>query len=136
MADKDKYSEIFGSTSKYSLLRILLFSISYIFYILITRLLGPAEFGKLALVIQLGTEIGTILIIGLPMTLTRFIPRLKGREEQSKLFSQSIYVGSVSISVSAAEVGMLLLEQPYFGSISNFRFPFCKFISWLCLCKV
>lgn len=95
MVVRGKYSEIFDSTSKYSILRILLFVVSYIFYILITRLLGPEEFGKLALLIQLGTEIGTILLIGLPMTLTRFIPGLKSREEQGKLFSSSINISLV-----------------------------------------
>lgn len=92
MVEREKYSEIFGSTSKYSILRIILFSISYIFYIFITRFLGPEEFGKLALVIQLGTELGTILVIGLPMTLTRFIPEAGGENEKKRLFSQSINI--------------------------------------------
>lgn len=92
MDNRDKYSEIFGSTSKYSFLRIILFSTSYIFYIFITRLLGPEEFGKLALLIQLGTEIGTILVIGLPVALTRFIPEINSRKNRSIIFSKSLNI--------------------------------------------
>jgi len=90
-----KYSEIFSSTSKYSSLRIILFAVSYVFYILITRLLGPQEFGKLALLIQLGTEIGTVLVIGLPMALTRFIPEMKLKKDRSILFSKSLNVSLI-----------------------------------------
>jgi O-antigen/teichoic acid export membrane protein len=95
MADKGKYSEIFGSTSKYSFLRILLFSISYIFYIVITRLLGPEEFGKLALLILIGTELGTILVVGFPMVLTRFIPEMSSELEKRKLFSRTFNITSI-----------------------------------------
>ena len=111
MGNKAKYSEIFGSTSKYSILRIILFSISYIFYILITRLLGPEEFGKLALLIQLGTELGTIMVIGLPMALTRFIPQYSNSEKRNKLFSQSINL-SLIIFAGFAVIYFAIISVP------------------------
>lgn len=89
---KTSYSEIFSSTSKYSILRIILFAISYIFYIFITRLLGPEEFGKLALVIQIGTEIGTLLVIGLPVALNKFISGFNGQKEKSIIFTKSLNI--------------------------------------------
>ncbi len=99
MVNKAKYSEIFGSTSKYSFLRILFFLISYVFYILISRFLGPEEFGKLALLIQLGAEFGTILVIGFPIALNKFIPNIPDKKDKSILFSTTIKITLLMILV-------------------------------------
>lgn len=85
------YREIFFSTAEYVLLRNFFIVITGVISIFIVRLLGPYEYGKYALVMNLISTFGPILSLGWLSTLAKFIPEKIKPDEKAVLFSQSLF---------------------------------------------
>lgn len=65
---------------------------SFVSTVIITRLLGPEEFGAVAFVVWLVTIITVVADLGIPATLARFLPELFGRGEADEAARLSGYL--------------------------------------------
>lgn len=67
----------------------------------IVRLMGPHDFGKFSLVLQLAVTFGLLLSWGSSATLAKFLPELKEKKSQARLSSQAVEVSLLSIALSS-----------------------------------
>jgi len=91
-------SRMFYSTAKYSTLKIFFALSSGIVSIFIVRLLGPNEYGKFALVINLAAAIGMVLTFGFIDTLSKFIVEYDNNLRK-RLFSQACELTIIMASI-------------------------------------
>jgi len=88
---------------------------------IMTRILDKSEYGKLSLVLLTATLSGSLLQMGMPQGLTRFLPEFSRRDEVPILFSSALRTLLVSGSVFLALALLLtpLLARSPFSSWSG-----------------
>jgi PST family polysaccharide transporter len=83
------YRKIFFSTTKYIVFKNVFLAATGVISIFIVRLLGPAEYGKYFLVIQIAATMGPILSLGWLPTLAKNLPEFSQDSQKKELFSNA-----------------------------------------------
>ena len=99
MSNLHLYQKIFRLTFLHFGIRSFFSLTTAVLMIFIMRKMGPQEFGKFSLVLQLAVTSGLFLSWGSASTLSKFLPELKVHPSQSRLSSQAIEVSLISMGV-------------------------------------
>ncbi len=101
MSNKKIYYEIFHSTFVHSGLRAIFSLITAGCMLVIIRVMGPEEYGKFSLILQLAVTSGLFLSWGWSGTLGKFLPELTAPEDKRRLSSQAMEITTLSIFLYA-----------------------------------
>ncbi|OGR84182.1 MAG: hypothetical protein A2902_00030 [Elusimicrobia bacterium RIFCSPLOWO2_01_FULL_64_13] len=107
MSNLPIYSAMFRSTAAHSSIRIFFSVATAASMIFVVRLLGPEEYGKLSLTLQIAVTAGLILSWGSSSTLGKFLPEIPAVPEQGSLASKMLGWILVSFALfTAAFLGL------------------------------
>lgn len=119
------YQKIFRSTFFHSSVRACFSTITALVAIFVVRMMGPGEFGKFSLVLQLAVTFGLFLSWGSSGMLAKFLPEKSSHESQAKLSSQAMEVSVLSVLVFAV---LFLLLCQFYPSIFPIEIRSAKFL--------
>lgn len=95
------YSQIFTSVAGFTFKTAFFTACGVVVSIFTYRLLGPAELGKLSLILTVSSTIGALLGLGFSETLAKFIPQKIAANDKSQFYTKSLAIVSLSFVVFA-----------------------------------
>lgn len=90
---------------------------AYLASVIVARLLGPSDFGLISLASTVATIASTIVLVGMPEGIVRFIALYKGVNDQGRI--KSVIISSLSIVVPLSLVAGLFLF--FFSDLISIR---------------
>lgn len=132
------YRMMFRSTVAHSGVRTAFSVATTILTIFIVRLMGPQEFGKFSLILQLAVTSGLFLSWGSSATLAKFLPELKEKKSQAHLSSQALEISLISILIFVVAFLLLCQFVPslFPNEIKSTKFLFILFTSLFAIFNV
>ncbi|MBI4218171.1 MAG: lipopolysaccharide biosynthesis protein [Elusimicrobia bacterium] len=138
MTNLPLYRKMFQSTLAYSSIRAFFSVSTALLTILIIRFLGPEEFGKFSLILQLAVTLGLFFSWGSSSTLAKFLPERPTEESKARLSSQIAEICLLSLLLFSFLFLILIhfLPKLFPAEIKGVQISFVSFVCLFALFNV